>query len=92
MLLLTVTEFRNDIGKYLQMAFTERIALKSKKGIIELTPSREIHTNPSPSGDPRFDDPRNMAELDSRIADLESGTPTIPWEAAKRRLELNGGQ
>lgn len=88
MLLLTVTEFRNNIGKYLQMAFTERIALKSKKGIIELTPSREIHTNPSPSGDPWFDDPRNMAELDSRIADLENGVPTIPWEVAKKRLGL----
>jgi hypothetical protein len=72
MILLTVTEFRNNISKYLQMAFTERIALKSKKGIIELTPSTEIHLNPSPSGDIWFDDARNMEELNRAVHELRT--------------------
>jgi len=89
MVLLTVTEFRNNIGKYLQMAFNERIALKSKKGVIELTPSKEITLNPSPSGDPWFDNPHNMAELNRAIAELRSGkSVTIPWEEAKKQLGL----
>lgn len=73
MLLLTVTEFRNNISKYLQLAFTEKIALKSKKGVIELTPSTEIRLNPSPSNDPWFDDPRNRAELNRVVEELRSG-------------------
>jgi hypothetical protein len=73
MILLTVTEFRNNIGKYLQMAFTEKIALKSKMGIIELHPSKEIRLNPSPGGDPWFDDVRNMHELNLAIDELNTG-------------------
>ena len=73
MLLLTVTEFRNNIGKYLQMALTERIALKSKGGIIELTPSTEIRTiNPSPSGDTFWDNPQNLAQLNKDIEESKS--------------------
>ena len=55
------------------MAFTEKIALKSKKGIIELMPSNEIRLNPSPSGDTWFDNPRNMAELNRAIEELKTG-------------------
>lgn len=73
MLLLTVTEFRNNISKYLQMALTERIALKSKGGIIELTPSKEIRTtNPSPSGDPFWNEPNNLAQLNKDIEEVKS--------------------
>lgn len=89
MLLLTVTEFRNNISKYLQMAFTEKIALKSKGGIIELTPNKEIRTNPSPSNDPYFDDPRNLEEIDRRIANLRDGkSKLVSWEDIKANLEV----
>lgn len=71
MLLLTVTEFRNNISKYLKMALTERIALKSKDCIIELTPSKEIRVNPSPSKDQYFDNPNNMEEIDKAMQELE---------------------
>ena len=73
MILLTVTEFKNNIEKYLQMAFTEKIALKSTGGIIELNPSSEIRLNPSPSNDPWFDDIRNMTELNRSINELKAG-------------------
>lgn len=76
MLLLTVTEFRNNISKYLQMAFTEKIALKSKNGIIELTPNTEIRVNPSPSNDPYFDDPRNIEAVKQGLQDIKEGRTT----------------
>lgn len=76
MLLLTVTEFRNNISKYLQMAFTEKIALKSKNGIIELTPNTEIRVNPSPSNDPYFDDPRNIEAVKQGMQDIKEGRTT----------------
>lgn len=94
MLLLSVTEFRNNISKYLKMAFTEKIALKSKDGIIELTPNTEIRVNPSPSNDPWFDDPRNVEELNLRIAsvnaDIKSGKykEYRSWDEVKKDLNL----
>jgi hypothetical protein len=86
MLLLTVTEFRNNISKYLQLAFTEKVALKSKRGVIELTPSREIRLNPSPSGDPWFEDSRNLAELDRATDELRTGK-VEPKELSDEQLK-----
>ncbi len=88
MLLLTVTEFRNNIAKYLQMALTERIALKSKGGIIELTPSKEIRTtNPSPSNDPWFDVPENMASVERGSLQAAQGLGT-PLSELKKEFGL----
>lgn len=89
MLLLTVTEFRNNISKYLQLAFTEKIALKSKNGIIELTPNTEIRVNPSPSHDPYFDDPRNLDAIEQGIADIKAGRVSrLSLEEIKSKLGL----
>lgn len=89
MLLLTVTEFRNNISKYLQMSFTERIALKSKDGIVELTPNKEIRVNPSPSNDPWFDDPKNMEALERGIADVKAGNlKYTSLEELKKTLDI----
>jgi|LSQX01.1.fsa_nt_gb hypothetical protein len=76
MLLLTVTEFRNNISKYMKMAFTEKIAVKSKDGIIELTPNKEIRVNPSPSNDSYFEDPQNIKAIEQGIADVKAGRVT----------------
>ncbi|MFI3304001.1 MAG: addiction module protein [Rikenellaceae bacterium] len=89
MVLVTVTEFRNNLSKYLEMAFREKIALKSKRGIIELTPSTEIHLNPSPSNDPWFENKANVEELDNRLADIDSGkTQLLDWDDVKGKLGL----
>ena len=92
MILLTVTEFRNNMSKYIELAFRERIALKSKYGILELNPSKKITlnpANPSPSGDPWFDDPRNLEEVNRAIEELHSGNAKlISWEDAKKQLGL----
>lgn len=38
--------------------------------------------NPSPSGDPWFDDPRNIAELSRRIKEYEAGE-SILYDSTK---------
>jgi len=73
MLLISVSEFRNNISKYLQRAFTEHIAIKSKGGVVELTPNKKIRVNPSPSNDSYFDDPRNIEAIEQGIADIKAG-------------------
>lgn len=60
------------------MALSERIALKSKGGIIELTPSKEIRTiNPSPSKDSYFDSKENIKDIEVGIAQATEGKYTI---------------
>ncbi|MFR9611502.1 MAG: hypothetical protein SNI87_07095 [Rikenellaceae bacterium] len=73
MLLLTVTEFRRNISKYLEMALTEKVSIKSKYGIFDIVPNKEIlTTNPSPSGDPFWDVPENLAELNRVIEESKN--------------------
>ena len=86
-ILLTVTEFRNNISKYLQLAFKEKVALKSKGGIIELTPSTEIRLNPSPSNDPYFDNSLNLDHIEKGRIDAVEGR-TKPWNEIKDKLGL----
>lgn len=71
------------------MAFTEKIALKSKHGIIELVPNKDIRVNPSPSNDPWFDDPRNLAELDKGVEQLKAGrVGQVTLDELKEKLGL----
>ncbi|MFI3304366.1 MAG: hypothetical protein SNF68_04555 [Rikenellaceae bacterium] len=90
MLLLTVTEFRNNISKYLQLAFTEKIALKSKGGIIELQPSTELRTsNPSPSRDPFYDNPQNVEHLNRAIEESHAeDAKRYSWDEIKQELGI----
>ncbi|MFI3262988.1 MAG: hypothetical protein R3Y26_08780 [Rikenellaceae bacterium] len=89
MILVTVTEFRNNLSKYLELAFREKVALKSKNGIIELNPSTEIRLNPSPSNDSWFDNQANVEELNKRISDIDSGkTELLDWDEMKGKLGL----
>ncbi len=52
---------------------------QSLKAFIEKTLEKEaessdvVYTNPSPSGDPWFDDPENMASLNRGIEDAKQG-------------------
>ncbi len=52
MLLLSVSEFRANVSKYLQMALTEKVAIRSKYGIFDIIPNTEIQTKKTtPSSD-----------------------------------------
>jgi hypothetical protein len=90
-MLVTASEFRKNQKKYFQLALNEKVGVKSGNVVFEIKPSREVYVNPSPSGDPWFDDPRNMEELSRRIEDLRSGkSKTIPFSAEefKQRFGL----
>ncbi len=73
MLLLTVTEFRSNISKYLKMALTEHIAIKNKDGVFDISLSKEIRVNPSPSNDPWFDVPENIESVERGKAEAAQG-------------------
>ena len=49
-------------------AFIENI-LETKANSLSV----EVSTNPSPSGDPWFDDPENMAEVEKRVKAHKEG-------------------
>ncbi|MFR9496640.1 MAG: hypothetical protein SNG69_09325 [Rikenellaceae bacterium] len=73
MLLLTVTEFRKNISKYLELALTERVAIRSKFGVFDIVHNPDIITsNPSPSGDPFWDVPENLAQLNEAIEEMKN--------------------
>ena len=94
MVLITASEFRKNQKKYFQIALTEAVGVKSGDVIFEITPSKTVRTNPSPSGDPFWNEPRNLDALEESLtqvaADLKSGKikeyPT--WEEVKSRLNL----
>ena len=65
------------------MAISENIAIKSPAGIFEITPSKEIRTNPSPSKDPWFDVPENMASIERGSAEAAQGLGTSLSELKK---------
>ncbi len=87
MLLLTVSEFRGNISKYLKMAMTQSIAIKSPSGIFNISPSKEIYTNPSPSNDEWFDNAENMASVERGAQEAKEGKVTA-WDDLKAELEL----
>ena len=76
MLELTITEFKKDIIKYLQLAMTETISIKSREQVFEINSSKSkatSNTNPSPSNDPWFDVPENIAAMEEGAADIAAG-------------------
>ena len=93
MLLLSVSEFRANVSKYLTMAMTEQISIRSKAGIFNITPNTEIRTNPSPSKDPWFDVPENMEHLNKAIEesaklDMTKQKSFTSVEELKKAFEL----
>ena len=89
MVLITASEFRKNQKKYFQAALHEKVGVKSGGTIFEITPSKELRVNPSPSGDPFWDDPRNVEELERRISALRSGkSASRPWAEVKKELGI----
>lgn len=70
---ISPTELRANQKKYFDMAEDTRVFVKRGRKLIELVVSDGISMNPSPSNDPWFDDPRNIAELSRRIKEYEAG-------------------
>ncbi|MFI3328356.1 MAG: hypothetical protein SNH79_02030 [Rikenellaceae bacterium] len=87
MLLLTVSEFRSNISKYLKMAITQSIAIKSPSGIFNISPSSDIQTNPSPSNDAWFNKEENRASVERGARDAKMGK-VAAWDDVKQELGL----
>jgi hypothetical protein len=73
MIIITPTELKTNQNKYFDLAEKERVVVRRGGKIIELVVSDEVSVNPSPSGDPWFDDPENMASLNRGIEDIKHG-------------------
>ncbi|KAA6321136.1 hypothetical protein EZS27_029174 [termite gut metagenome] len=73
MIVITPIELKTNQNKYFDLAEKERVAIRWGGKIIELVVSDEISANPSPSGDPWFDDLENMASLNRGIEDIKHG-------------------
>jgi len=52
---------------YLNLANSESVAIKRGKMIYRIMPEPATFENISPSGDPYWADPRNVAELERRL-------------------------
>ncbi|MDR0907107.1 MAG: hypothetical protein LBM63_00640 [Rikenellaceae bacterium] len=89
MMLVTASEFRKNQKKYFQLALNEKVGVKSGNVIFEIKPSPEVYINPSPSGDPWFDDPRNMEMVERGLAEVKAGHVTrVSLDEVKTMLGL----
>ena len=75
---------------YLNLANTENVAIKSEKKTYWLMSEPEDYENPSPSGDPYWDDPRNLEELKRRIQLRDEGKTNLTRMTPELRKELLG--
>ncbi len=74
MLVITPTELRQNQSKFLDLAETQRVLIKKKNKFIELILRGEsIPEFISPSGDPFFDDPRNIDKILAAEEEVKSG-------------------
>ena len=85
---ISPTELRANQKKYFDMAENTRVFVKRGRKLIELVVKDSIDLNPSPSGDPWFDDPRNVEEVLRRWKAIESGeSKMIPFEEIRKQWE-----
>jgi len=71
MTVVSTRTFLENPSRFFNLARKEDIAVRRGKTIFQLTP-KSTFENPSPSGDPFFADPRNVAELERRLKERRS--------------------
>ncbi|KAA6347950.1 hypothetical protein EZS27_004595 [termite gut metagenome] len=88
MVIISTQEFRDNQKKFFDLAEKERVIIKRKSKLVELVVTDKLSENPSPSGDPWFDNPENVREVERRCADIDSGKAKLiqidvdnPWES-----------
>ena len=74
---------------YLNVARKESVAVKRGKTIFRLTAETPVE-NISPSGDPYWADPRNVAELERRIKERNEGKVKSILLTPEKRKEWFG--
>lgn len=74
MVVISVREFRENQKKYFDLAEIQRVIIKRKNQFLELIPRGEsIPESVSPSNDPYFDDPRNIADIEKGLQQAKEG-------------------
>ena len=90
MITITTEDFLQNPSHYLTLAEKESVAIKSDKKRYWITPEPEGFENPSPSGDPYWDDPRKVEELRQIIKLRDEGKLNLTPLTREERKELLG--
>jgi hypothetical protein len=91
MIVVSSREFRDNQKKFLDLAEIQRVIIKRRNQFIELIPRGEIiPESVSPSRDPYFNDPRNIADINEGLQQVKEGK-TIKL-TKELRNELFGGK
>ena len=74
---------------YLNMAINEDVTVKRGKRLFQITSKLQFE-NPSPSDDPYYANPENIAELERRIEEIKDGKVQFSVLSKERQKELLG--
>ena len=74
---------------YLNLAVKENVIVKRGNILFQITPKIQFE-NISPSDDPYFANPGNVAELERRIEDIKNGEVKFTVLTQERQKELLG--
>ena len=81
--------FSSNPIHYLNLSINENVTIKRGKMFFQITPKRQFE-NPSPSNDPYFAQPENIAELERRIEAKKEGKVNFTVLTPERQKELLG--
>jgi len=81
--------FSSNPIHYLNLSINENVTIKRGKMFFHITPKCQFE-NPSPSGDPYFAHPANIAELERRIEARKDGKVQFKVLTPELQKELLG--
>ncbi|MDR2938213.1 MAG: hypothetical protein LBU92_04655 [Prevotellaceae bacterium] len=89
MVVISSSQLREKQRHYFQVATSERVVVKQGQLFFELLPcGATIFDNPSPSNDPYFENPYNVAAIEAGIAQIKAGKGSVL--SKKEQQELLG--
>ena len=78
---ISPSEFKQNQKKFFDLALSERVVIKRGKDLFEL-----VSESVSPSGDPFFNDPRNLQAIREAIEQAKRGQATELTPELKEKL------
>lgn len=73
MIVITSSELEANQNKFFDLAEKEPVLVKRGKIFFELRKLSQSQDNPSPSGDPWFDNPQNRMMVQERMEEYKAG-------------------
>ena len=83
---ISPSEFKQNQKKFFDLALSERVVIKRGKDLFELVSKPYIDESVSPSGDPFFNDPRNLQAIREAIEQAKRGQVTELTPELKEKL------